>query len=257
MALFHKKPSYRDERGGVKYLDGSALARPIDMPKPQKVVMGVFVAVAAVIGVYLLVTVIGGMQASTEKSQTSVEENLSRPVALNLPQLAQLVELDDDAIRQTLNASGETIYEAPQTTDTGLDLVKLPSDVSLAEGGVLYAKGISSLNASDATRLLNGMWDLSVSRESGVNMRVRYADFTSGSLDAAVQSAIKAEGFDPATTPADGKGVDDAGNTYQSGTVSVNGTTYTWRVSAVALSSVYSVSGLPDSALYVGIRLSN
>ena len=39
------------------------------------------------------------------------------------------------------------------------------------------------------------------------------------------------------------------------GTVDVDGSTYTWRVSAIALSEVYDISGLPDSAVYVGIRL--
>ena len=86
-------------------------------------------------------------------------------------------------------------------------------------------------------------------------MRVGYADFTSGSLEAAIQSAIASEGFDPATTPEGGAGVDEVGNTFQSGTIDVNGTVYTWKVSALPLSNMYDITGLPESAVYVGIRM--
>ena len=36
------------------------------------------------------------------------------------------------------------------------------------------------------------------------------------------------------------------GNTFQSGTVDIDGTTYTWRVSAAALSDKYDIKGLPE-----------
>ena len=84
-------------------------------------------------------------------------------------------------------------------------------------------------------------------------MRLRYTDFSSGGIEAAVEAAIAAEGFDAST--ASETAVDEAGNTYRTGSVDVNGTTYTWRVSAIALSEVYSISGLPESATYVGVRM--
>ena len=57
-------------------------------------------------------------------------------------------------------------------------------------------------------------------------------------------------GFDAST--ASETAVDEAGNTFRTGSIDVNGTTYSWRVSAIALSEVYSISGLPESATYVG-----
>ena len=45
------------------------------------------------------------------------------------------------------------------------------------------------------------------------------------------------------------------GEGLEAGTIDVDGTVYSWRVSAIALSSVYDISGLPDTAVYVGIRL--
>ncbi len=52
-------------------------------------------------------------------------------------------------------------------------------------------------------------------------MRVKYADFSSGSVEAAVQTAIASEGFDPATVGE--MAVDESGNTFQEGTVDVGG----------------------------------
>ena len=46
------------------------------------------------------------------------------------------------------------------------------------------------------------------------------------------------------------------GNTFKQGTVEANETTYTWRVSAIPLSDMYDISGLPETATYVGGRLS-
>ena len=65
------------------------------------------------------------------------------------------------------------------------------------------------------------------------------------------------EGFDPATIAEDGMGVDEVGNTFKQGTVDVDGTAYTWKVSALPLSEMYDISGLPETAVYVGVRLSS
>ena len=84
---------------------------------------------------------------------------------------------------------------------------------------------------------------------------VRYADFSSSSLEAAIQSAIAAEGFDTTTISSNGIDTDEVGNMFEAGTVDIEDTTYTWRVSATALSDKYDIKGLPDTAAYVGIRL--
>lgn len=250
-------PRYADARGPVRYLDGSRLSRPLDMPRGQLVIVGALVAVAVVIGAYLLVTTIGGMHAATSHAQASVEENLTRDVSYDLPVMTQLVSLDDDGIRQSLQAAGYTVYEMPAASDdASLQLVKLPADVSVAEAAALYAQGVGSLDASDAALLLNGSWSLEVDREDAPSFTVRYADFSSGSAEGAVQAAIAAEGFDASAVAAEDQGVDEVGNTFCSGTVDVGGQTWSWRVSAIALSSVYDISGLPDTAVYVGIRLS-
>lgn len=249
---------YVDTEGPVRYLDGSGLARPLDMPKPQLVIMGFFVVAAIAIGGYFLYTVLGEVQGNAARAQASVEENLAREVSYDLPSLPSLMPLDDETIRQTFIDAGFTTQDTSSAEDYpsgGFALLKLPSDVSSAEALLLYSKGISNLDAADAALLLNGAWTFDVQRTEGTDMRLRFADFSSGSVDVAVQNAMAAEGFDPATVAEDAKGIDEAGNTYQSGTIEANGTSYTWRVSAIALSSVYDISGLPESATYVGIRV--
>ena len=65
---------------------------------------------------------------------------------------------------------------------------------------------------------------------------------------------MQAEGLENAKVT--DSGVDDSGNTYQAGTVKSDGEKYTWRVSVIDLSEVYDISGLPNTAFFVGIRFS-
>ncbi len=252
-----RRNAYDAGEGPVRYLNGSSLARPLDMPKPQIAIMVCFVIAAAVIGGVLLFNVLDQVNNSAARAQVSVEQNLARPSSMeSLPSLAALINLDDETIKAQLTEAGFTIYDATKTEGDGagqLDLIKLPADVPTAEAALLYAQGIPSLSAADAVRLLNGSWNLTANRGDFTDMRVKYADFASGSVEAAIQAAIAAEGFDPATFG--DAGVDEAGNTYQAGVIDVNGQLCNWKVSAISLSSVYNVKGLPDTAVYVGVRL--
>ena len=108
------------------------------------------------------------------------------------------------------------------------------------------------LSAGDAVKLLKGAWTLTVSRTAGDDLRLRYADFASGTIEKAVQRAMQVEGLENAEVT--DSGVDDSGNTYQAGVVSTDNGTYNWRVSVIELDEVYDISGLPNTAFYVGIR---
>lgn len=255
--LFGMQPKeYTEGNGAIRYLDGESLARPLDMPRKDTFVMGGFVVVAVIIGVALLNNVLDATVNAPAKAAASVQENLSRDVSYDLPILSTLIIQDNDTIRQTFSDAGFTIYDKSSDETIakgGIELVKLPSDVSEADAMIYYAQGISSLSAADAARLLNGSWTLSVDRSESVDMRVRFADFASGGVDAAIDAAITAEGLQEA--PVTDSGTDDAGNSFKEGTVEVDGATYTWRISSIALSSVYKISGLPDTAAYVGIRM--
>ena len=252
MSLFHRHTDYSIEQGNVRYMDGSSLLRPVDMPRSQKIIMTVFVVIAVIIGFRLATGAITAVSDSNTQSKASVEENLARSVSYNLPVLTQMAEMDDQTILDSLTAAGYTVYNQTAEGTAGLDLVKLPSDVTVADAAAMYAKGVGSLSASQAALLLNGSWTLTVDRADTLSMAVKYADFSSSTLEAAIQAAIAAEGFEASSASMD---TDEVGNTFQTGTVDIDGDTYTWRVSAAPLSDKYDIKGLPSTAAYVGIRL--
>ncbi len=251
-----RESEYSDVEGSVKYLDGSGLSRPFDFPRTSYKVVGVLLVIAAIIGAFMLMKYFDSIFGAPARAEQTVQENIARNVSYDLPNLASLMESDDATIKQGFTDAGYTIYETTkdgQYPDGGFDLVKLPADVSLVDAGTMYASGISSLSASDASRLLKGSWTLTVNRTGTTDMRLKFADFTSGSVDEAINLAMDAEGLTEAAIV--DSGTDDAGNTYKSGTVSANGSTYTWRISAIPLSSVYKIKGLPDTSVYVGVRM--
>lgn len=164
MSLFHRHTDYSIEQGNIRYMDGSSLLRPMDMPRSQQIVMAVFVVIAVIIGVRLAAGAITAVNDSNAQSQASVEENLSRTVSYNLPVLTQMADMDDQAILDSLAAAGYTVYNQTAEGTAGLDLVKLPDDVTVADAAAMYAKGVGSLSASQAALLLNGSWTLTVDR---------------------------------------------------------------------------------------------
>jgi hypothetical protein len=85
-------------------------------------------------------------------------------------------------------------------------------------------------------------------------MVVRYIDFSTGDPQIAVQNAIMKEGFDTGSITESGE--DDSGNTFSTGSFTIDDASYTWKVSALPLEEIYSISGLPEkSACYVGVRV--
>ena len=245
--------------GPVKYPDDSGLKRPIDMPSNVRRSMLIVLAVACLIGGFVIFKYLDAVITGPQKDKEMAAEYAAREVALDLPLLEPMLNQDDSSIMSDLSANGYTLYEktpAGSSEKGGFEVIKLPSDVSLEEAGLIYLSGINNASASDAAKILNGSWTLSADRSSGVSIRVRYADFSSGNIDAAIQAAKEAEGLSDAQ--ATDAGVDDSGNTYQEGVVQIgegeDAETYSWRVSVVPLSEVYSVAGLPENALFVGIR---
>lgn len=256
--LFNSRQNgYVVGKGPIKYLDGSSLSRPLEAPRQQMMIMGGFVVVAIIIGVVLLFNIINAATNSAAHSQASVEENLARPTSMeSLPSLTSLIGLDADGIKTAFANAGYTVIDKSLLTgadDGSIQLIKLPTDVTAEQAGAMYLKGVSKLTASDATLLLNGSWQFTAAPGDAVDMRVKYADFSSGSVDAAVQNAMAAEGLD--TTTLGQSGLDDSGNTFQAGTLNAQGAVYQWQVSAIPLSSKYDIAGLPENATYVGIHL--
>lgn len=246
----------RRENGPVIYPDAEVLTRPLDMPHNVRLGIAGAMAAAAIIGAVFLGWYFDGVANEPKRQQEAVTEALSKDIPYDLPALYPLMPLEDASILSTLQESGLSLYEMPAKEGSSVyQLIKLPQDVSTVDAGALYLAGMSNISAADAARLLNGSWDLQVDRANGTNMVLHYADFRSGTVDAAVQSALAAEGLTDASI--EDSGEDTAGNTYVMGTISGDAGTYSWRVSALPLSEIYSIKGLPDNAVYVGIRMTS
>ena len=240
-------------QGAVRYLDTEALARPLDMPSGMK--RGLIAALAAgcVVGAIMLFNYFDAVVNGPAREQASLEQNIAKEVSYDLPAIGTLMNLGDADIMSAISVNGAQFYEKiPAGTEGGFEVIKLADGVSLADAGLMYVQGIDNLSGADAARLLNGSWDMTIDRKSGVDIRVRYADFTSGTLEQAIQKAMEAEGLtvDNITD----SGIDDAGNTYSAGTINIDGAEYSWRASALKLSKVYNVKGFPENAAYVGVR---
>lgn len=251
-----KPAEYTKTDGNVRYLDGEELTRPFDFPNASRKVLLVFLVVAALIGAFVVFQVFDKVFGEPARAQADAEANLTREVSYDWPTLSSLMALDDVSILDGFENSGFTIYDRTDDAEHaagGFDVIKLPSDVSLADAGVMYLEGISNLSAANAAKLLKGSWTLTVNRNDYVDMNLKYADFESGSVEAAIQTALNEQGL--ANSILDDSGVDDAGNTFQSGAVETENGTYNWRISAIPLSSVYDIDGFPDTAVYIGIRM--
>lgn len=243
------------ENDGIRYLDARPLGRPLSVPYPIRRGMVVLMVVAAVVGSVGLFWYFDAVVSAPSREAALVQENIARNVPLDLPQLSTLMPLGDEEVLAALQASGDTLFQlvpVGEQPEGGFEVVKLPAGVTVADAAASYAAGLDNVSAASATRLLNGAWRLSVSRAGGTDMYVGYADFKSHEPQAAITQAMAAEGIDPAS--ATDAGTDELGNTYSTGTLTVDDHAYTWRISVVPLSNMYRLHGIPDTIQYVGIR---
>ncbi len=252
---YTNRRTYSHQEGDIAYLDGAPLNRPLSLPAGQRVIVIVLVAIAALLG-FLFVnnTVLAQLRESAAAEQ-AIEDNLARQASIEtIPSMQKLITMNEAGIRETFEEEGYTLFDASASTDDDDDLVlyKLPSDMTLEEASGMYARGINNLTAPQATKLLNGSWQFVDERSGITSMVTRYADFSTGDPLVAVQNAIQKTGFDPETITDSGK--DDSGNTYSTGTFEIDDKTYVWKISALPLSDMYSINGMPEDACYVGVR---
>lgn len=236
-------------------MDGSALKRPLDLPRTMWPILAVILVVAAFFGMRMAHSLDYNVAHHSDRVKEQVQAVIDRGVTQDVPVLSDYRGMEDDAILQSMTDAGFTYVDMNEINGTGeatIDVIKLPSDMTVDDAAAAYTDGVSSLDNLTAAKFLSGSWRFMAVRGTGYSYSVRYADFSSGSAQDAVNAAVSAQGF--AESNLGDSGVDDNGNTFQNGTIDIDGSTYAWSVSACALSDVYTVNGLPDDAQYVGVR---
>ena len=241
------------ENPNIVYPNGASLMRPMKIPGSSRGKLAILLIAACIIAAAMVMMYIGSLPTISQDEKDQIQQALSKKVSLDLPTLISYVDLDDTQITDKLNGTGETFYE--QTSSDGvLEVIKIPSDMTLVDAAALYAQGIDNLSTSQAISFLNGSWILNVDRSAGINMSLHYADFKSKSLEDAISNAIQSEELDRGEVTESGDD-DGYGNAFSAGTIMISGQEYSWTVSATALNQAYSLSGLPDESLYVGVRI--
>jgi hypothetical protein len=247
--VLKSKGLFSMEPGGVY---GSVFESPNSVVTTRRTLFACVIA-----GVIVLAILISMGVNSNNAGDTSSEavRELSTPVERNIPVLSDLYGKGNTQIRRTLEASN-TIYQVSSDSDS-MSLVRIPDDVSAEEMALYYSNGLDSLSTDQLATLLRGAWFFSIDTSGAQVMKVKYADFTSGTTDKAISNAMEQQGINDKSPQIISEGTDSNRNTYKYGTIVVNNETLYWRVACCQLSSVYENTGLPKNALYVGITLSD
>lgn len=243
-----------DESVHTRYYDAQSLAAQRGMSKGVKVALGAFLVVALTIAAACFMFFRGMITNNENPEQTEI--NIAAVVDYGFPALQTYALADRDTVLAFLEDSGATYYDRTSEESKasgGLDVIKLADGVDLVTAASWYAQGVSSLSSTDASKLLNGSWQLSMSKTTGYDCRVKYGTFSAANPQEAVNNAV--QNFSLQTAPVTDEGVDGRGNTYKEGVVDTDRGTVHWRVSSCPLSEVYKINGLPSSACYVVVRI--
>lgn len=240
--------------GAIRYPDATALSRSAHIPAAQRPVFAAILVAAALIAALLFGAYYTNVVATTRETQASVDAALTRGATIDAPVLTSCVNMDGTALKTTLEEAGNTVIDVKEmkggTGTASFDLVKIPSDMGVDDAARAYLVGIESIDPATAARFLSGSYRIEQTSAPTTDLRLHYADFQSTDAESAIDAAIAQQGFDATTASQSAK--DASGNTFRTGTT--NG--MTWTVSTCPLDEVYHVKGLPETAMYVGVRLS-
>lgn len=251
-----KRRQLYKENPRVFYPNVDSLSRPSHLPSSARLMIGIIIGVAIIVAAIIFFLYYDASKFAPEREQEAVAEAISEANDLSLPNLLGMVDKTNQEVFDELKDAGGTYYEKVAVSDASsqCEIIKLPEGISVVEAAAMYSTGISKIKTLEAISLLDGLWDLELDRRNGENISLHYVDFNSGSVEAAIKEAKRLEELDRGTETDSGED-DGFGNTYATGTIMINGNTYGWTVSALKLTSFYSLSNIPDSVAYVGIRI--
>ena len=245
--------------GNVVYPNAEKLLRPQSIRGKSIIVAGIVVVLAAVLAVNFVMKAADGIYFSEVRKSTQIEQNMARTAAYDFPYMKDYIAWSNAQDVYNELAGQYTLVQlgVDDVTDSTFDAFKLPDDVSAEEGTVALKNGIGSMDILAASKVLNGGWRVTMDLTNYQDFRIRYADFQATTIEEAILNAVRNQGFDGEGCEMTKEGVDESGNTFKSGTIDIDDETYFWRVSAVKFNDAYSIKGMPDTAIYVGIRMTN
>ncbi|MDO4182939.1 MAG: hypothetical protein Q4E12_04940 [Coriobacteriia bacterium] len=241
--------------GPIKYPDGSVLLRPQSIRGPLLIVFVLLLAAGCVIGYFAINAFSANVLHAAENEKARVQELVAASPSLNVPVVANYLAFDDIPCITALEETGAVLTDLPRSgenTDT-VDVAKVNEGVTPEQTLTVFQDADPTIGAFTAAQTLIGAWRFSVNRDDGTAMRLRYADFASGSPTAALQNALTLQGYTEDLVV--DSGVDESGNTYSTGVVSTELGDSVWRVSVALLSDIYSIKNLPDTAYFVSVRV--
>lgn len=242
--------------GRINRLTADSLSRPLELPRAEFKRIYPIIAIATALCVLVLFMFNYTVNEDRQQVVEGVEDVINRGVTLDLPVMQDYAGLSNEEILNSFWNSGFVIMDNTSVEDTkvnGFDIYKLASDVTVDEARAAYDQGIDTLSSVEAARIISGSWRYLMSRPDKAEMRLRYVDFAATTPTMAINDALAAQHFDAAE--ASEPELDSMGNTNVSGHFDKNGVTYEYTVSVCNLSSVYDLDGLPETAQYVGIKV--
>lgn len=243
----------------VVYPEASGLKRKQSVHGKTIFVIIIAVVIALIAGCVLIYKAADALYFSVERSEKQTQENLNRNIDYGFPVLVDVYNYSDTELLSYLqDTCGYSLYfysSEGDYPDGGFDVLKIPSDVTTDEANELLYNGISKLDKVDASKILNGSYRFTVDFSSYTDMRIRYADFASSSISDAIDKAQAAQKLNDENSTVSEDGVDTYGNTYRTGSYTKDSKNIEWRISAISLSDIYDISGLPEDAVYVSVRI--
>ena len=246
-----------EEFGQIVYLDHKNLKNRSNKPKALQTFTGVCMLVALVIAFFGVDYVFNNSSRVSAQETAKNAELLARPIDLQLPVLTEWIWTSPDDARAYLEQSGLTTIDISTEEDllanTTYDIFKVPSDLDLGISHSILNSDLAQVQNSDLVHFLSDSWELRYNSDPHLYTATKAYDFNSPTIEEAIASSVAYQGWDAGTV--EESGVDTAGNTYQSGTVTIGDTTYNWRVSAIPLEQMFNIVNLPCKVFYVGASL--
>ena len=242
----------------VRYYEAPAFFGKNTIPRAQWPIALGLLAVAAIIGIILGFTIVNDYVYADRKHAAAVEQVLSTIETQPIPVLNDYRNHASGDLRNALAEQGYTLVdnpiEAPEgSTADELDIDKLPANFNQASLDAIAANGVESMQAETAAAYLADWWNLKLYRADATDLKVKYCIFGPATIEQAIVQAVETQGWQNSSLGE--SGVDQIGNTYQHGTVDIDGHQYRWSVYGCPLSDVYSIPGLPDTSWYISARL--